>query len=114
MDFERACKQDGMGIEFEYTALGTPRWNGHVKQKFATIFNRVYAMLDSQNVFAFLRNSLWAEAANTATLLENELLTSKRDLSPFEHFWEGKENHSILGAKIQQNVHHHITHNKLR
>ena len=34
----------------------------------------------------FLRNSLWAKAANTATLQENNLTTKSRDLSPFEPF----------------------------
>ena len=28
-----------MGIEFEYTAPGTPQESDHVEQKFATLFN---------------------------------------------------------------------------
>ena len=39
VDFEKACKQEGMGMEFEFTTPGTPQWNGQVKWKFTTLFN---------------------------------------------------------------------------
>ena len=44
--FERTCKQEGLGIDFEYTAPDMPQQNGHIKHKFATLFNWVHAMLN--------------------------------------------------------------------
>ena len=37
--FERTCKQEGLGIDFKYTAPGTPQQNGCIKCKFATLFH---------------------------------------------------------------------------
>ena len=88
--FERICKQEGLGIDFEYTAPGTPQQNGCVKRKFATLFNGVCAMLNGGNFTAYLQSSLWAEAANTATTLENNLITPNRTLAHFNNFL-GKE-----------------------
>ena len=34
-DFERACRQEGMGIQFEYTMPGTQQENG--REKFSTL-----------------------------------------------------------------------------
>ena len=42
-----------------------------VEWKFTTLFNQVHAMLNIGKFKAFLQNCLWAEAENTATLLEN-------------------------------------------
>ena len=52
-------------------------------------------MLNSGKLNSFLHNSLWVEAANTATLLENNLLTLSRTLSPFQQCF-GKGKRSIL------------------
>ena len=45
-DFEWVCNQEGMGIEFKYTALGIPPENGCVEWKIAIIFNGINAMLN--------------------------------------------------------------------
>ena len=84
--FKRICNQEGLGIDFKYTALGTPQQNGCIKQKFATLFNWVCAMLNGGKFTAYLQSGLWTEAANTATLLENNLVTPNRTLSPFDNF----------------------------
>ena len=63
--------------------------------KIPPLFNRVHAMLISKKFSSFLRNSSWAEAANTATLLKINLLTFKRDLSPFQQLF-GKKKWSIM------------------
>ena len=85
--FKKACNQDGLGIKFEYTAPGTPQQNGRIECKFATLFNRVCAMLNSGKFTLYLHSSLWAEAANTATFLENHLTTPNRSLNPFQQFF---------------------------
>ena len=90
MGFEQACEQEGMVIEFEYPTPGTPQQNDNVEWKFSILFNRVCAMFSGRKFSAFLRNGLWAEAANTATLLENNLVIPTRDLSLFEQLF-GRE-----------------------
>ena len=74
-DFNRAWKQEGMVVQFEYTMSGTPKQNGHIEQKFTKIFKRVHAMINKGTFPSFLRNGSSAELSNTATPLENYLLT---------------------------------------
>ena len=52
-------------------------------------------MLNGGKFNAFLQNGLWAKAANTAMLFENNLLTPNKNLGPFEQFF-GKGKRSIL------------------
>ena len=56
--FERTCKQEGLGINFKYTAPGTPQQNGCIKCKFATLFNWVHTMLNSGKFTTYLQSSL--------------------------------------------------------
>ena len=87
--FKKACKQEGLGVDFEYTAPGMPQLNEQVE------IIRVRAMLHHGKISAYLQNGLWAEAANTIMLLENNILTLDRTLSPFQQFL-GKGKRSIL------------------
>ena len=84
---DEACKQEGLGIQFEYTAPGTPQQNGRVERKFATLFGRVRAMLNGGGFPEELRKSLWAEAANTATMLDTFLISSPQDVMAFQQFF---------------------------
>ena len=84
--FERICNQEALGIDFECTVTGMLQQNGCIEWKFTTLFNRVCAMLNGGKCTTYLWSSLWAEAANTAMLLENNLITPSRTLSPFQHF----------------------------
>ena len=70
-------------MEFKYTATRTPQQNGHTEWMFVTRFNLVHAMLNTEKFTAFLRNGIWAETINTNTLLENNLVTPNKGLSPF-------------------------------
>ena len=36
VSFERACRKEGLEVDFEYTASNMPQQNGHVKWKFTT------------------------------------------------------------------------------
>ena len=93
--FKKAHKQEGPGINFKYTAPGMPQQNGYVKCKFTNLFNWVCAMLNGGKFPAYLRCSLWAEAANTAMFLKNNVITPNRTLIPFQQFF-GKGNKSVL------------------
>ena len=86
-------------------------------------------MLNSDKFTAYLWSGLGAEAANTATFHENNLVTPNRTLSPFQQFfgkgkknvlasmqkfgestifWEGKEKCPSFDAKIWWNVYRHL------
>ena len=82
---EKACKQEGLGVDIEYTAPGMPQQNGCI-----------YAMLNGRKFNAFLCNGLQPEAANTSTLLNNTVLTPSRTLSPCQHFWGREREASYL------------------
>jgi hypothetical protein len=85
---QKLCEQEGLGIQFEYTAPGTPQLNGRVERKFATLYGRVRAMLNGARLTKELRNGLWTEAARTASDLENTLVSSTRPVAPFNQFFE--------------------------
>jgi hypothetical protein len=40
------CKIEGLGINFKFTAHGTPQHNGVAERAFATLFRRVRAMMN--------------------------------------------------------------------
>ena len=84
-----------MGINFEYTAPSAQQYDGHIEQKFGMPFNCIWTMLNDRKFSGLFRNILWAEKVPTAFLLENNLMTSKWILSPFQQFF-GKGKRSIL------------------
>lgn len=91
---QKSCKQEGLGITFEYTAPDTPQQNGRVERRFPTLYGRVRAML--QNIGASINNKrLWAEAANTATDLDNMLIKQGETMNSFHKFF-GKGVKSII------------------
>jgi hypothetical protein len=49
---QKSCKQEGLGIVFEYTAPNTPQQNGRVERRFPTLYGRVRAMLQNINIAA--------------------------------------------------------------
>ena len=67
---EKRCLREGFGVQFEYTAPDTPQYNGRVERKFATLYSRVRVILNRSMVPSGLRQKLWAEAAQLATLQE--------------------------------------------
>ena len=66
---EKMRKQEGMGVQVKYIMPGKQQQKSRVKQKFATLFDRVHAMLNNGKFSSFLRNRLWAEAANMSLFL---------------------------------------------
>lgn len=71
---QKDCLHNGLGIEFEYTAPGTPQQNGRVERKFATLYGRARAMMSHAGLKEKQRQLLWCEAVSTATDLENLIL----------------------------------------
>ncbi len=58
VSLEKTCKQEGLGVFFEYTASGTSQQNGRLDRKFATLYSRVRAMLNGGKFSSLLQNLL--------------------------------------------------------
>jgi len=78
---ERLLKQEGLGVNFEYSAPNTPQQNGQVERRFATLYGRVRDKLKSVDT-----KKLWAKACNTATDLSNVLVKPRKDTNFFHKF----------------------------
>ena len=84
---ERLFKEEGLGINVEYTARETPQHNGQVERGFASLYGRVIAMLNHAGFEGSLRSGLWHECASTATKIDNILVEDKKENSPYEQFY---------------------------
>jgi len=63
-----------------------PQQNGHIKQKYATLFRQVQAMLNSAGLsdkYENLCQGLWAKCASMATRLANFAAPSSKQLPHF-------------------------------
>ena len=65
-------------IEFEYTASNTPQQNAKVERKFPTLYGCMRAMMFNAGLTKSLREKLWTECAQTATLLDNITVNEKK------------------------------------
>ena len=86
ISLEKQCINQKMKIKFEYTSPGTPQQNGRIERKFATLYGRVRAMFISAGIEGELRKRLWAEAANTAAMVDNVTLNQGATRSAYEIF----------------------------
>ena len=93
---DNACKNkttfeaficNGFGIIPEYTARETPQHNGTVERSFAMLYGRVRSILNHAGLDPTRRARLWAEAAATATKLDNISVSSTDQQSPHELFY---------------------------
>jgi transposase InsO family protein len=71
---QELCDTEGLGIIFEYSAPGSPQYNGVVERKFPTLQAKVRAMLNAARLPLSIRSKLWAECGLEATKLENGIL----------------------------------------
>ena len=75
------------GIIPEYTARETPQHNGTVERAFAALYGRVRSLLNHAGFDPTRRARLWAEAASTATKLDNISVHDNDSKSPHELFF---------------------------
>ena len=85
--FEKEAEKEKLGLTFEYTAPKTPQQNGRVERKFQTLYGRVRAMLIGSGIDMPLRNRLWSEAANTATLYDSIIMRRGSIVTPLQKFF---------------------------
>ena len=93
-------QQEGLGVDFKYTAPGTTQQNGCIEQKFTTLFNQVPASLNGTKLITYLQYGLWAKAANTNMFLGNNLIIPSRTLTHFKKHFGKKENGLNFDADI--------------
>ena len=76
---QRICKESKdmtlKQIIFEYTARGTPQYNGKVERWIATIVRMVRATLNSSKIPAELRRKLWGECVKYCTDIVNSVIS---------------------------------------
>ena len=82
-DLQKLVKENKLDIKFEYSAPNSPQQNGKVERKFATMWGKVRAMLNSARLPWKIRNKLWAQCAKHCTNLEN-ILVKKENKTPYE------------------------------
>ena len=58
VSLKKTCQQEGLRVEFKYTAPGVSQQNGCIKYQVATHFNWVHAMLKVDKLIIFLCNGL--------------------------------------------------------
>lgn len=77
-----------LGIKFEFTGPGTPQYNGRSERKFAVLYARVRAMLNTARVPQNIREGIWAEAAQYATDIENIIVSANKPISSDNQFYK--------------------------
>ena len=82
---EKDCKDEGLGVTFEYTAPHTPQQNGRAEQMLATLFGSCHSMLNTAQFDESKRRLLWSECVSTATKLQN--ITMGETKTPHEHLF---------------------------
>jgi transposase InsO family protein len=60
---QQLAKDTKLNIKSEFTAPYTPQQNGKIERKFATLWGRVRATLNTSQRPWSLRNKLWAQCA---------------------------------------------------
>ena len=87
---EQECLRLGLGIQFEYTAPGTPQQNGIMERTFPTLMERARAMMSKAGFTGEMRTRMWCEAASTATKLSNIIVKTNETKSAYEKFYNKK------------------------
>jgi hypothetical protein len=87
-DLENKCKKHDKlcNIQFEYTPRDSPQYNGKAERKIAVLTGRVRSMLTAAGLPDKLRPKLWAEAARTATDVENVIISMKDGTTAYAAF----------------------------
>ena len=77
----------GLGVIVEFTAPHTPKHNGKVERRFATLWGKKKAILNRAGITEDLREKLWAEWALTASKLNN-LMVKKEWKTSYDFRWQ--------------------------
>jgi hypothetical protein len=81
------AEKQNINCKFEYTAPASPQQNGKIERKFASLNGKVRAMLNHAEFTWPMRQSMWAYAALLATKLDNILILTDKQKTPYELFY---------------------------
>ena len=81
------CKNQNLGIIFEFTAPGTPQQNSVVERKIHTLMGRSRAMMLTAGFSQQDKRNFWCEVISTATKLDNIMVRKDRTKPPFTLFY---------------------------
>ena len=82
--FKKLLEEEGLGVQFEFTAPYTPQQNKSIERSFTTSFGRIKAMMNYVGFKNDLRYSLWAECANVETDICNISVNKNGDKNPYQ------------------------------
>ena len=85
---EETLKKGGFGIKFEYTAPGSPQFNGKIERKFATLMSHVRAQNEAAGLSGELRDKLWCEGARHATDIDGIMIGKAQENTPYERMFK--------------------------
>jgi hypothetical protein len=85
---DKACQEARLGIQFEFTAPGTPQRNGRVERKFATHYGRVRAMFNHAGLIGDVRIGVWTECANLSQDIDNITTSENQPVSSYRLFMQ--------------------------
>ena len=80
-----------LGINVEFVAPNTPQQNGVAERAIATVVSRSRAMMSSAGLSMELKEKLWAECFNAATILSNMSINSEGECAYQKFYGNEKE-----------------------
>lgn len=86
-----AAETKQMGVNIEFVAPNTPQQNGVVERAIATVVSRSRSMMASAGLPLELKEKLWAECFNTATMLSNMTVGDDNKCAYQRFFGDDKE-----------------------
>jgi hypothetical protein len=110
-----------LGIKFKFSGPKSPQRNQKVERKFQTLYGRIRAMLNEDNLEGELKDKIWAECVMFVTYLTSIISTKSNLKSPFELLFGEKptlhDNLKIFGEvgavttkdKIQADLSNRVT-----
>jgi hypothetical protein len=82
------CEKLGLVVDFEFTAPDTPQQNGRVERKeLATLYGRVWVMLNRSRLLKAMQSKLWTEYARAAMDVENISVKVGKEVPPHKELF---------------------------
>lgn len=109
MHNEQKSYLDQEGIEFQFTSPYTPQLNGVAERKKRSLVEMVRCMLNDSNS----EKIFWAEAITTANYLQNRIITSATNKTPYEMYYKKRpqvKSLTIFGSRCYVKIPNHQRH----
>ena len=87
---QKECDKANLGIDFEFTAQGTPQRNSVAERRIPTLMGRTRAMVIQAGIDSKGKGEFWCEVISTATKLDNIMVRPERTKPPHTLFY-GKD-----------------------